>query len=106
MGILDNVGAKVKPPLFGEFLAEDELFSTEFPAIFELLSRVMVKGVERLPSKLLLYYQEGCCALCLTDPHTGSVGWHISKTYAEAMESLESRLQHGEMDWRISKPKK
>jgi hypothetical protein len=106
MGILDNVGAKAKPPLIGDYLAEDELFSTEFPAIYELLSRALVKGKERLPSKLLVYYEAGCCALCVTDPHTGSVGWHIAKTHAEAMEGLEQRLQHSEMDWRVSKDKR
>jgi hypothetical protein len=106
MSILDKVGAKAKPPLYGEFLAEDELFSTEFPAIFELLSRVSVKGKERLPSKLLIYYEAGCHALCVTDPHTDSVCWHIAKTHAEAMEGLEKRLQGGEVEWRKSKPKR
>lgn len=106
MGILDNVGAKAKPPLYGEFLAEDEIFSMEFPAIFELLARVKVNGKDRQPAKLLIYYEAGCHALCLTDLHTDSVAWHVAKTHAEAMEGLEQRLQHGEVDWRKSKPKR
>lgn len=105
MGILDNVGAKAKPPLYGEYLAEDEMFSTEFPAIYEVLCRVQVNGKPREPGKLLIYYQHGCLALCLTDAHTTSVAWHVAKTVQLAMEGLEQRLQHSEVDWRLSKPK-
>lgn len=106
MGILDNVGAKAKPPLFGDYLAEDDLFQTEFPAIFDLLACVKVNGKDREPSKLLVYYERGCHALCLTDPHTGSVAWHVGKSHQECLEGLESRLQHNEVDWRLSKPRK
>lgn len=106
MGILDNVGAKAKPPLCGDNLAEDELFSAEYPGIYEFLSRVKVNGKDRLAGKLLIYYESGCAALCVTDAHTESVGWHIAKTVAEALEGLEKRFQDGSVDWRVSKPRK
>lgn len=106
MGILDNVGAKAKPPLSGDNLAEDEAFETEYPGIYEFLCRVKVNGKDRLPGKMLIYYENGCAALCVTDAHTGSVAWHIAKTIAEALEGLEKRFQYGDVDWRVSKPKK
>jgi hypothetical protein len=106
MSILDSVGAKGKPPLIGDYLAEDEQFQTEYPGLFDFLSQVVLNGKERLPGKLLIYYEAGCAALCVTDAQTESVAWHIQKTIAEALEGLEQRLQHREVDWRKSKPKK
>lgn len=103
MSILDNVGAPAKPPEDREYLIEDELFSAEYPGLFEFLARIKVNGVERKPGKLILYYEPDRAQLCLSDAHTKSVAWHAAGSVAHALEGCERRLQEGKVDWRHDK---
>lgn len=103
MGILPDVLPSDEPPEDQEYLAQDEGLQTEFPGIYELLARVLVKGVKRTPSKLIVYFEEGRCCLCVSDKHTGLVAFHNGDSLQDSMEGLERRLQSSKLDWRKSK---
>lgn len=103
MSVLDNVGAAAEPAQDAEYLVEDDLFSTEYPGLFEFLARVKIGGVVRKPGRIVLYYEPGKAHLCLSDKHTGSVAFHGSESLLEALAGCERRLQDGKMDWRKDK---
>lgn len=103
MSILDNVGAPATPSPDEEFLHEDEDFQNQYPGLFECLSRIRHSGRDRLPGRLIIYYEPGKAALCLSDKHTGSVAFHAAEGVSEALEGLEKRLQGGTVDWRKDK---
>lgn len=103
MSIIDDAGVGVKRQKGQEFECEDELFQGEYPGIFEWLSRILLKGKAREGASLTIKYKDGGVSLCLSAPQEGLVGWHQGKTYHEALEALEQRLQAGKMDWRERK---
>lgn len=103
MSVIPDVLPEGNPPEDQEYIAPDEGLQTEFPGLYELLARILVKGVKRTPAKLIVYYEEGRCALCLSDKHTGLVAFHLADSLQEAMEGVERRLQAGKVDWRKSK---
>ena len=86
-----------------EYLLLDEYWQGEYPAIFEFLSRVVVDGHPRQPSRLVVYYEEAKACMCLTDPFTGKILFHSDEGLHEAFTSLEKRLQAGTSDWRRDK---
>lgn len=103
MSILDNVGAPGGPGPESEYINEDEAFQEEFPGIFEFLARVRYHGNDRLPGRLIVYYEPGKASLCLSDKQSGSVAFHAGEGVQEALEGLERRLQGGTVDWRKDK---
>lgn len=100
MSILSHVGADVNPPQDEEYLIQDEVFSADYPGLFEFLARIKIEGVVRKPGRLILYYEPGKAHLCLSDKHTGSVAFHAAEGLTEALEATERRLQEGKLDWR------
>lgn len=76
----------------GEYLNEDTLFQTEYPAIYEYLSRVAVNGQTRQPSRLVAYYEEGQAVLLLTDPHSAKILFHAADGLNEGLAELNNRL--------------
>ena len=103
MGILDNVGAAAPLDENREFQCEDDLFSTEYPGLYEFLARVKINGKHRKSAKLLIYYEPERVQVLLIDKHTKSCAWHASKGVNEALESLERRLQQGSVEWKYDK---
>lgn len=103
MSVLDKVGAAAPIDDTREYLVEDELFSADYPGLYEFLARVRISGKNRKPGKLLVYYEPERCQVLLIDKHTKSCAWHASKSVNEALESLERRLQAGTVDWRYDK---
>lgn len=75
-----------------EYLCDDSQFATDHPAIYEYLARVLVRGHNRAPSRLVVYYEADQACLLLTDPYTGKILFHTSDTVEEALESLDKRL--------------
>lgn len=86
-----------------EYLFSDDLLSTEFPSLYEYLSRVMHCGQTRKPSRLIVYGEPGRLCVCLTDPHSMQVLFHNAEGWNEAWEGLERRLAAGTQDWRPDK---
>lgn len=78
----------------GEFLADDSMFQSEFPAIYEYLARIAVAGQSRSPSRLVTYYEEGQAILLLTDPHSAKILFHAAESVPEAMVGLNERLSN------------
>lgn len=103
MSILGNVGKDVNPSKDEEFLVTDDLFSTEYPGLFEFLARVKVNGTPRRPGRIIIYYDSGKASLCLSDKHTGSCAFHVAEGITEGLEGAERRLQDGKLDWRKDK---
>lgn len=103
MSVLENVGAAAEPAADAEYIVEDDLFSTEYPGLYEFLARVKISGVVRKPGRIVLYFEPGKAHLCLSDKHTGSVAFHSSDSVAEALSGAERRLQEGKLDWRKDK---
>lgn len=103
MSVLDKVGQDVNPPQDEEYMLTDDVFSTDYPGLFEFLARIKIGGVVRKPGRLVLYYEPGKAHLCLSDKHTGSVAFHAAEGLIEALEATERRLQEGKLDWRKDK---
>ena len=103
MSILDGIVASGEPHDQEEFLAPDEGWSTEFPGLYEFMARRRYLGQDRKPGKLIIYYEPGRAAVCLSDPHTRQVGFHLGETVQECLEGVEKRLQAGKVDWRKSR---
>lgn len=103
MSILYGIVDAGEPPENEEFLAPDEVFSLEFPGLYEFLARFRFEGQYRKPGKLIVYYEPGRAALCLSDPHTKQVGFHLGESIQECLEGVEKRLQAGKVDWRKSR---
>lgn len=103
MSILGNVGSGVNPSDDDDYLVSDDLFSTEYPGLFEFLARIRIDGKPRRPGRVVLYYDSGKANLCLSDKHTGSCSFHADEGIQEALEGVEKRLQEGKMDWRKDK---
>ncbi|GAI79143.1 unnamed protein product [marine sediment metagenome] len=103
MSILDHVGAAAPLDDDREYQCEDELFSADYPGIYEFLARVKISGKNRKPGKMIVYYEPERAQVCLSDNHTRSVAWHAGKGVTEALEGLERRLQAGTVDWRYDK---
>lgn len=103
MSILNDVAKNVKTDVGGDFLHEDENFGTEFPGIFEVLARNRFEGEDRKVGRLILYFEKGHAALCLSDKHTGQVAFIVSECIQSCLELLERKLQDGSVDWRKSK---
>lgn len=103
MSVLDSIVASGEPHDQEEFLAQDEGFSVEFPGLYEFLARVRYKGEVRKPGKLIVYYESGRAAVCLSDAQTRQVGFHVGTSFQECLEGLEKRLQANSVDWRRSR---
>lgn len=103
MSILDGLVASAEPPEDREFLAPDEGFQVEFPGLYEFLARIKYQGQDRKPGKMIVYYEEGRAAVCLSDPHTKQVGFHLGDSVQACLEGVEGRLQAGKVDWRKSR---
>lgn len=100
MSVLQKVGALSSGDGNGEYLADDDVFSTEFPGLWEFLARVRLAGETRKPGRIIVYCEPGKVCLCLSDKHTGSVAFHVAESLQEALEGSEKRLQAGTLDWR------
>lgn len=103
MTILDNVAKSASPEEGTDFAAKDENFQGRFPGLFELLATTHYEGSKRKLAKLILYYDSGKAAVCVSDAHTGRVAFHLDEGLEEALEGLERRLQAGKVDWRKSR---
>lgn len=103
MSILENVGAAALLDENREFQCEDDLFSAQYPGLYEFLARSRIEGKNRKCGKMILYYEPERAQICLSDNHTKSVAWHADKGLNEALEGLERRLQAGTVDWRCDK---
>lgn len=103
MSILQDIHSSSKPREDEEFLAPDEGLQMEFPGLYEFLARVRWEGHDRKPGKMIVYFEPGRLCVCLSDAHTGQVGFHTDETFQGAMEAVEKRLQAGKVDWRKSK---
>lgn len=103
MSVLDGVVESAVPPVDEEFIAPDEGWSVEFPGLYEFLARIRYKGQDRKPGKMIVYYEPGRAAVCLSDPQTKQVGFHLGDSIQECFEGLEKRLQAGKVDWRKSR---
>ena len=106
MSVLQKIGAPSRSEENGEFLCDDGIFSTEFPGLWEFLSRVRLAGQDRKPGRLILYCEPEKVCLCLSDKHTDSVAFHVAEGVQEALEGAEKRLQEGRLDWRQDKRKR
>lgn len=103
MGILDNVGAAAPLDENREYQCEDDLFSTEYPGLYDFLAKVRNNGKYRKAGKMLIYYEPERVQILLIDKNTKSCAWHASKSISEALESLERRLQAGSVEWKYDK---
>lgn len=106
MSVLGNVGAADGPAPDAEYIIEDELFSAEYPGLFEFLARVKIGGVVRKPGRIIIYYEPGKAHLCLSDKHTQSVAFHADDGLLEALSGAEKRLQESKLQWRKDKPRR
>lgn len=106
MSILSNVGGGVNPSEDEEYLLSDEVFSGDYPGLFEFLARVRIGGQDRKPGRLIIWCEPGKAHICLSDKHTGSVAFHAAVGVTEALEGAERRLQDGKLDWRKDKRKR
>ena len=103
MSVLQKIGVPSRDDSDGEYLADDELFSTEFPGLWEFVSRVRLAGEDRKPGRIIIYCEPGKVCLCLADKQTASVAFHVSEGLQMALEGVEKRLQTGTLDWRKDK---
>lgn len=100
MGIMSNVSASVKREPGQEFECEDEPLKRTLPGVYDALARIREGGKIRVGASLTVKYKDGGVLLCLSAPSEGVVGFHQGKTWQNALEGLERRLQDGTMDWR------
>ena len=103
MSILDGIVASGEPLDQKEYLAPDEGFQLEFPGLYEFLARVRYKGENRKAGKMIVYYEPGRAAVCLSDPQTKQVGFHLGDSIQACLEGVEGRLQADKVDWRRSR---
>lgn len=103
MSILDKIAESGVFDSDQEFGASDEGFSQQFPGIYEFLARTSHKGAKRKPGRIIMYYDAGKAAICLSDAESKQVAFHIGQGLLESLEAVEGRLQAGSLDWRHSK---
>lgn len=103
MSIVSDIVGSCKPDDQREFSAPDGVLQEQYPGIYEFLARIKFEGHDRKPGKMIVYYDAGKAAVCLSDAHTGQVAFHLDVGVNEAMEGVERRLQAGSMDWRKSR---
>lgn len=103
MSIVANIGNGGNPTTDDEYAFDDEIFSSQYPALYEFLSRIRVEGKSRQPSALLVTVEPRRVQLCLMDRHTAQVTFHAARGLSEGLEGLDGRLSENECDWRVDK---
>lgn len=100
MGIMSDAHVGVKRPPNQEFEWDDPLLEKHLPGLFDALSRIREGGKIRVGASLTIKGKDGGVLLTLSAPSEAVVGFHMGKTWQEALEGLEERLQSRTMDWR------
>lgn len=87
--------------------ARDEQFERAYPALSEFLTaRLFDDGSERETATLLLFAVDGVWKVCLNDRAEGRVAFVSGATTASAMATLDTQLEDGTVEWKVSKPYK
>jgi hypothetical protein len=74
-----------------------------FPALCEFLCLCQWDdGTPRLSSTLLLFVEGGRWSVCLNDREQSRSAWASGASEVEALSSLDSALQDGTANWRVS----
>lgn len=104
MDILPTPSDPSIPSSTREYIADDDDWQGRYPAIYEYLARVKWHGRDREPSRLVVYYEDQQCTLMLTDPHTGKLLFHTSRSIGDALDELEARLVDTPVrGWKVDK---
>lgn len=103
MSMLPTSVAETPQVVNGEYAFDDEVFSSDYPTLFEFLSRIMVEGKNRQPSALLVSVEPQRVQLCLMDRHSAQVSFHAAQSLSEALAGMEERASRGALDWRKDK---
>lgn len=103
MSILSKIPSESNGSV-GEFVFQGECdFSTQFPGLFELVSRRKLEGKDRETGRILIYSDNGRATVCLMDRCTGQVAFFSAGTIGECLEGCERGIQSGSLDWRKDK---
>lgn len=100
MSSLSDFKGRVKGREGEEYEAPDEEFQNEYPALYEWMARVVLKGEMRAVATLTIKFRDGGVNLCLSAPSEGVVGWHQAETVDMALRGIQNRLEASKMDWR------
>lgn len=103
MSMLTKIGEGVNSGNGDGFAHHDEQFESEFPGLWEFLSRSMLEGKPRETGTINIFVEPGKVVLCLQDRHTGFSAFHASESVQEALEGSEKRFQEGRLDWRAKR---
>lgn len=100
MGIMSDAKAGVNKPATEEFEFLDPLLERDLPGIYDALARIREGGKLRVGASLTIKGKDGGVLLTLSAPTEGVVGFHQGKTWMEALQGLEERLQARTVDWK------
>jgi hypothetical protein len=100
MSMLTKIGDHVNAGNGDGYCHHDGDFESEFPGLWEFLSRIMLEGKPRESGTINIFVEPGKVVLCLQDRHTGFSAFHAAETLQEALEGCEGRFQAGKLDWR------
>lgn len=92
LDILPTADDPSSPSSAREYIAEDDDFQGLYPGIFEFLARIKVGGKDRLPSRLVIYYEDQQLTVMLTDPQNENLLFHTEEHYETALIGLNARL--------------
>lgn len=100
MGILSDASVGVKHSATEEFEWLDPVMEKTLPGVYDALARIRDGGKILVGASLTIKAKDGGVLVTLSCPSQGVVGFHQAKTWQEALEGLETRLQAHTMDWR------
>ena len=84
--------------------ARDDAFASEYPAIAEYLTAMLVGDRGRLTATIICMAEDGQWKLCLSDRETDTVTWASADTWQAAWRALEGNLASGTAVWREKRP--
>ena len=103
MSIMDKMSKTSQEVATSDFLLVEDDFATEYPGVFELLTRCKWKGKPRKPGRLVLYAEPGRATLVACEVDSQMVAFYSAEGFSEALAGLERALQAGSCDWRPDK---
>jgi hypothetical protein len=85
-------------------LWQDSEFQATLPALSEFLGDpTYADGSKRDTGTLLIFCDGTAIKGCLTDRDTSQVAFFTADSWAGLLETIETKLASGEVDWRVKK---
>lgn len=82
---------------------ENDSFSTELPALYQLLAMAQADGGPREGATLTLFAGDLRLKAALTDKHTSQTLWLTLEGNADALREIDKLIAAGKGEWRPAK---